>query len=462
MIKRNSNKVSMMKTEKMKSIAIVGGGASGMMAACAAAESGHEVTLFEHREKLGKKLSITGNGRCNLTNACDKDGIIARSVRNGKFLYSAVNGFDNSDVMEFFESHGLPLKEESDGRVFPRSDKAADVVRTLKNAIRDEGVAVKLNAEVTDIAVEEGRVRGVVYSPADVSGLAGGRSEHGRDRRIFPCDAVIMATGGRSCPYTGSDGSGWEILSRHGHTVTDVRPALVGLNTRESYITAMQGISLHDVTLTLRDGERTLFAGAGDLLFTHKGISGPLAITASSYIPDEAFRSTVRTGGAYRSPDHAGADNMLCKSLSFEIDLKPSVDDSALDAQILGGFGENINRRFRNSLGHLLPSGMIPAVVALSGINPDKRVNEVTREERRRLMGVIRNFPGTVTGTGSWDEAIITRGGIPVGEVFPSTMESRLVRGLYLCGEMLDVDALTGGFNLQIAWSTGHLAGLVL
>ncbi len=421
----------------MSTVAVIGGGASGMMAACAAAEAGHKVTLFEHRDRVGKKLSITGNGRCNLTNACGTEELIAQSVRNGKFLYGAVHRFGNREAMHFFEAHGLELKEESAGRVFPRSDRAADVVRTLKEAMRDAGVRILLNEQVTELDVESGVIHGVVHAPANAADpLAGPESYRGKEG-IFPCDAAIMATGGRSCPYTGSDGSGWEILTRHGHTVTPIRPALVGLRTRELYIPALQGISLREAGFAVHDGGKTLFSGSGDLLFTHQGISGPLALAASSLLPDEA----------------------LTKPLAFEIDLRPSLDGEALDALILHSFGENANRRFKNSLGALLPAGMIPVVVALSDINPDKRVNEVTRAERSRLLDLLKHFPGTITGTGGWDEAVITRGGIPVDEVDPATMESRLIRGLYLCGEMLDVDALTGGFNLQIAWSTGHLAG---
>ncbi len=420
--------------ERMSTVAVIGGGASGMMAALTAAEAGHEVTLFEHGERLGKKLAITGNGRCNLTNSCDTEEIPAHIPRNDKFLYSALHRFDSRAVMDFFESRGLPLKEESSGRVFPASDRAEDVVRTLEDAMREAGVRVLLGAQAADLYTQGDRICGVAYAPAgsgkDPAGFTG-------PPQVFSCDAVIMATGGRSCPYTGSDGSGWEILLRHGHTVTPLRPALVGLRTREGYISALQGISLHDVRLTVSEKGKRRFSGTGDLLFTHQGISGPLAMAASSLIPDEAF----------------------CGCLPFEIDLMPYIDEEQLDARILAYFGENINRRFKNSLGGLLPSGMVPAAVSLTGIRPDKRVNEVTREERKRLRSVIRHFPGTITGPGSWDEAVITRGGIPVREVNPSTLESGLVKGLYLCGEMLDVDALSGGFNLQIAWSTGRLAG---
>ncbi len=456
----------------MSTVAVIGGGASGMMAACAAAEAGHDVALFEHKERLGKKLSITGNGRCNLTNACGREELIARSVRNGKFLYSAINLFDDRAVMDFFEEHGLSLKVESSGRVFPRSDRAEDVADTLEHAMRDLGVRVVLNAQLTDLLIGEGKIRGIEYAGSGKpggdmysdSGKPGGAVNFGEKTgvQIFPCDAAIMATGGLTCTHTGSDGSGWDILMRHGHTLTQIRPALTGLYTREPYIPAMQGISLNGVRLTLRNGEQILFTGSGDLIFTHKGISGPLAITASSFIPDGAFRDP--STGPEISERTKGSENgiLLRESLPFEIDLVPYLDEEALDARILQYFGENINRRFKNTFGHLLPSGMVPVVTALTGVQPDKRVNEVTREERKRLLSVIKHFPGTITGIGGWDEAVITRGGIKVEEVNPSTMESRLIKGLYLCGEMLDVDALTGGFNLQIAWSTGHLAGSVI
>ncbi|MCD8333543.1 MAG: NAD(P)/FAD-dependent oxidoreductase [Clostridiales bacterium] len=407
----------------MSKVAVVGGGAAGMMAACAAGAAGHAVTLFEHNEKLGKKIYITGKGRCNLTNACETEDFFASVPRNGKFLYSAVYQFDSRAVMDFFETQGLSLKTERGNRVFPQSDHASDVTKTLERAMHRADVKIVLGAEVTDIRTEDGRVTGLRYRR--------------NDEITFPCDAVIMAAGGVSYPSTGSDGSGWELLKKLGHTCTDTRPSLVGLLTAEEYIPRLQGLSLKNIRFTVQAGTKKVYEEFGELLFTHQGVSGPVVLTASSVIPDRYFSS----------------------GLTFEIDLKPSLTEEQLDLRIQRDFAENVNRRFKNALGRLLPSKMIPVVIPLSGIDPEKKVNAVTKQERRCLLTVLKHFPGTITGTGGWNEAIITRGGIRVSEVNPSTMESRIVQGLYLCGEMLDLDALTGGFNLQIAWSTGHLAG---
>ncbi|MCC8029795.1 MAG: NAD(P)/FAD-dependent oxidoreductase [Lachnospiraceae bacterium] len=413
----------------MSRVAVVGGGAAGMMAAYAAGAAGHEVTLFEHNEKPGKKLFITGKGRCNLTNACDADEMLAHVPRNSKFLYSALYRFDNRAVMDFFENQGLRLKVERGNRVFPQPDHSSDVIRALQSALRKAGVRVILHAQAVDIETREGKVCGLRYRAV--------RGNPCPEVRMFPCDALIMATGGISYPSTGSDGSGWELIKRLGHTCTDVRPSLVGMTVKEDYITQLQGLSLKNISFSVRTGKKKLYEEFGELLFTHQGISGPVVLTASSVIPDRYFSG----------------------ELSFEIDLKASLSEEQLDHRIRRDFEENLNRQYKNSLGRLLPSGLIPAVIGLSGIDPEKKVNSVTKEERRRLLTVLKHFPGTITGLGGWREAIVTRGGVRVQEVSPSTMESKIVAGLYLCGEMLDLDAATGGFNLQIAWSTGYLAG---
>ncbi|MCD8232480.1 MAG: NAD(P)/FAD-dependent oxidoreductase [Clostridiales bacterium] len=404
----------------MSNVAVVGGGAAGMMATCAAAANGHAVTLFEHNEKLGKKLFITGKGRCNLTNDYGTEDFFGAVSRNSKFLYSAVYQFDSRSVMQFFEEHGLRLKTERGNRVFPVSDHSSDVIRTLENVLKQRKVKVILHADVTDLLVEEGCVRGLIYNGKE-----------------FPCDAVIMATGGKSYPSTGSDGSGWEILQRVGHSCTALRPALTGMRTREDYILSLQGLSLKNVSVTVKAGTKKVFSDFGEMLFTHQGISGPVILTASSVIPDRYFQS----------------------DLSFEIDLKPSLGAEQLDRRLQRDFEENVNRQFKNALNRLLPAKLIPVIISLSGIEPEKKVNSITKEERKKLLMVLKHFPGTIIGLCGWREAIITRGGIRVKEVNPSTMESRIVQGLYLCGEMLDLDAVTGGYNLQIAWSTGHLAG---
>ncbi|MCD8218696.1 MAG: NAD(P)/FAD-dependent oxidoreductase [Clostridiales bacterium] len=440
----------------MSKVAVVGGGAAGMMAACAAGAAGHSVMLFDHNEKLGKKLFITGKGRCNLTNACATEDFFQSVSRNYKFLYSAVYQFDSRAVMDFFEENGLRLKTERGNRVFPQSDHASDVTRALETEMRRAGVRVKLQANVTEIRVEDGHVKGLVWHNCasnlhrrdtkitesllngDTAKTDSVRSEKNRQGQFYPCDAVIMATGGCSYPSTGSDGSGWEMLRQLGHTCTELRPSLVGMLTKEDYIPELQGLSLKNISFTVRAGKKKVFEEFGELLFTHRGISGPVVLTASSVIPDTKMQS----------------------ELTFEIDLKPSLSEEQLDQRIQRDFAENANRQYKNALGKLLPSKMIPVMVRLSGIDPEKKVNAVTREERRQLLMLLKHFPGTITGLGGWLEAIITRGGIPVAEVDPSTMESRIVPGLYLCGEMLDLDAVTGGFNLQIAWSTGHLAGI--
>ncbi len=412
----------------MGKAAVVGGGAAGMMAAFAAAFSGHQVTLFEHNEKLGKKIYITGKGRCNLTNACDVSDFFNYVMRNAKFLYSAVYTFDNQSVMDFFERRGLRLKVERGNRVFPASDHSSDVIKALTKALRQTGVKVYLNAEVTELLSEDGRICGLKYDSFDT----------GEKKKLFYCDAVIMATGGISYPSTGSDGSGWTLCESLGHTLTRVRPALIGMTAKEDYIKELQGLSLKNISFLVRKGKKALYEEFGEMLFTHQGISGPVVLTASSRIPDKYFE----------------------EELAFEIDLKPALTEEQLDRRIWRDFSESQNRQFKNAVGRLLPAKLLPVVIGLSGIDPEKKVNSVTKEERRNLVRALKHFPGTITGLGKMEEAIITRGGIKVKEVNPSTMESKLVQGLYLCGEMLDLDALTGGFNLQIAWSTGYLAGI--
>ena len=413
----------------MSKVAVVGGGAAGMMAAVSAAESGHTVILLEQNEKLGKKIYITGKGRCNLTNACDTEELFQNFVRNGKFLYSAVYGYDNHAVMQFFEEHGLKMKIERGNRVFPVSDHASDVIRALQQAMRQYGVQVLLNCCVKEILTDEtGVVSAVRYESRD------GRKKE----ELCSCDAVVVACGGASYPTTGSDGNGWKLCEKLGHTVTQIRPALVPLTTKEDYIRELQGLSLKNIAFSVHKGKKILYDAFGEMLFTHFGISGPVVLTASSAIPDKYFR----------------------EDLEFEIDLKPALSEEQLDHRLQKDFLENQNRQFKNSIHKLLPSKMIPVVIKLSGIDEEKKVNSITRAERQNLIRILKHFPGTITGMGDLSEAIVTRGGIKVKEVNPSTMESKIVPGLYLCGEMLDLDAYTGGFNLQIAWSTGHLAGI--
>ena len=397
-----------------------------MMAAYAAAESGHAVTLLEQNEKLGKKLFITGKGRCNLTNASDMEQLFANVVSNRKFLYSAFYSYDNEQVISFFESHGMPTKTERGNRVFPVSDHSSDVIAALSAALRGQHVEVLLHTKVKRLLLEkrdeEKRVIGVELA----------------DHTKMHADAVIVATGGISYPSTGATGDGYRMAEESGHKMVSPTPALVPMEMKEPWVRDLQGLSLRNVRVSVTRGKKKLYEDFGEMLFTHFGVSGPLVLSASGCIPAKAFD----------------------QELSMTIDLKPALDVEQLDHRILREFDEMKNKQFKNSLGHLLPAKMIPVMIALSGIDPDTKVNEISREQRQNLLHLFKNMPLTITGLRDFKEAIITKGGVSVKDINPSTMESKLVQGLYFCGEVLDLDALTGGYNLQIAWSTGHLAGI--
>ncbi len=397
-----------------------------MMAAYAAAESGHAVTLLEQNEKLGKKLFITGKGRCNLTNASDMEQLFANVVSNRKFLYSAFYSYDNEQVISFFESHGMPTKTERGNRVFPVSDHSSDVIAALSAALREQHVEVFLHTKVKRLLLEkrdeEKRVTGVELA----------------DHTKMHADAVIVATGGISYPSTGATGDGYRMAEESGHKMVSPTPALVPMEMKEPWVRDLQGLSLRNVRMSVTRGKKKLYEDFGEMLFTHFGVSGPLVLSASGCIPAKAFD----------------------QELSMTIDLKPALDVEQLDHRILREFDVMKNKQFKNSLGHLLPAKMIPVMIALSGIDPDTKVNEISREQRQNLLHLFKNMPLTITGLRDFKEAIITKGGVSVKDINPSTMESKLVQGLYFCGEVLDLDALTGGYNLQIAWSTGHLAGI--
>ena len=408
----------------MKKIAVIGCGAAGMMAALAAAESGGSVTIFEKNEKPGKKIYITGKGRCNVTNACDVSDFFDNVRRNPRFLYSAVYSYDNHAVMDFFEENGCRLKVERGERVFPVSDHSSDIIRTLYNAVKKAGVNVKFEVEVFSVEAGQGTVKAVTYSKKDEP----------ITREEF--DSVIVCTGGMSYPSTGSTGDGYRFARDLGHTVIPATPSLVPFEVEEDWCTDLQGLSLKNVGLKLfMDKAKAVYDGFGEMLFTHFGVSGPLVLTASCYYDKD------KTG-------------------RFLLDLKPALDEQQLDKRILRDFDDAPNRQFKNSLGGLFPSKLIPVMIRLSGIDPEKPVNSITREERLAFGKLIKNLPMTIKKTRSFNEAIITRGGVSVKEVDPSTMQSKLVSGLYFAGEVLDVDTVTGGFNLQVAWSTGHLAGM--
>ena len=403
-------------------ILVVGGGAAGMMAAIAAASCGHQVELLERNEKLGKKIYITGKGRCNVTNACDLEEFFTNIVSNEKFLYSSIYQYDNRAVMEFFEENGCPLKIERGNRVFPVSDHASDVTKALADKMKALGVLITLHCKVEDIILtKEGAIAGVVTAKKEKK----------------TADRVIFATGGLSYEPTGSDGSGIRILKKYGHMISEPRPALVPFELKEDYGARLQGLALKNVNFSIKNGKKKVYDGFGEMLFTHFGISGPLVISASSYYVKQLYGQEIKC----------------------TIDLKPALTAEQLDKRILREFEENKNKQFKNALDKLFPAKLVPVMIDLSKIDPEKKVNEVSKEERKHLVQIIKNWEMTIIGTRGCREAIITQGGIGVKGVNPSTMESKVIPGLYLAGEMLDIDALTGGFNLQLAWSTGYLAG---
>lgn len=403
----------------MNRVVVIGGGAAGLMAAVAAADAGGRVLLVEKNEKLGKKLYITGKGRCNVTNAGDMETLFDSVVSNRKFLYSAFYSFDNQALMRFLEDEGCRLKVERGDRVFPASDHSSDVIATFTRALKKRRVEIRLNAEAGRL-VCGGEGIGVLL----------------KNGEALTADSVIVATGGLSYPTTGSTGDGYRFAEEAGHSLTSCRPSLVPFNVNEAWCGEVMGLSLKNVSLRMVSGGRECYSGFGEMLFTHFGVSGPLILSASSAYP---------AGGRGET--------------KLYINLKPALTQEQLDARLVREFEENRNRRFKNALGALFPAKLIPVMVRLSGIDPEKKVNEISREERHTLAELIGNVPLTVRGLRDYNEAVITKGGVSVKEVNPSTMESKRVKGLYFAGEVLDLDALTGGFNLQIAWSTGYLAG---
>lgn len=405
----------------MKKVIVIGGGAAGMMAACMAAVEGAHVTLLEKNEKTGKKIYITGKGRCNLTNACQREEFLENVITNPKFLYSAFAQLDNQAVMNFFEKAGCRLKTERGDRVFPVSDHSSDVIAALNGELKKNRVQVMLHTEVSELLLEEGSIKGVLLS----------------DGKKLHADAVIITTGGRSYESTGSTGDGYRFAKQAGHTIKDLRPSLVPFVVKEEWCKKLQGLSLKNVAVTLKKEKKKIYEGFGEMLFTHFGVSGPLILSASSFY----------------TAKYNGQEALLT------IDLKPAMDREQLDKRILRDFEENAGKQFKNALDKLLPAKLIPVMVELSGIDPHKKTNEVTKKERSRLLELFKELKLTVNGCRGYGEAIITGGGVNVKEIDPKTMGSRLVNGLYFAGEVMDVDALTGGFNLQIAWSTGALAG---
>lgn len=404
----------------MSEVIVIGGGAAGLMAAVAAAEGGARVTLLERNEKLGKKIYITGKGRCNVTNACDGQAFMKNVVKNPRFLFSALNALSPAQLMEWLEDNGCPVVVERGDRVFPESQKASDVTRAFERALRRLNVTVRLNTRVHSVDAKDGCVCGVTL-------------ENGTR---LSADAVIVATGGQSYPSTGSTGDGWKWLAAHGHTVFPALPSLVGLTSGAAWVRGLQGLSLKNVRLTLGKGKKKLYTELGEMLFTHFGVSGPLVLSASAYVTE-----------------------LAPEDVTLSIDLKPGLSEQQLDARILRDVAAAPKKQLGNVLCGLFPARLAETMAQLCQLNPSKPAGELTREERQRLVSTTQNLEIPLDGVRSLAEAIVTRGGASVKEIDPSTMESRLVQGLYIAGELLDVDALTGGFNLHIAFSTGLLAG---
>ena len=422
----------------MSKILIIGGGAAGMMAGVYLARAGHEVHILEKNEKLGKKVYITGKGRCNVTNNCDTEELFRAVMSNPKFLYSAFYSFTPQDVMEFFEEAGVPLKTERGNRVFPVSDHSSDIIRGLERELKKAGAHIHLRTVVKTVKVSP-------YEEPDVDEK---KAHHSRvtgvelaDGSFMEGEHVLVATGGLSYQSTGSTGDGYRFAEETGHKVTELSPSLVPLKTKEDYIPRLQGLSLKNTELTIKSGKKVLFQDFGEMMFTHFGVTGPMILSASAHIGKQLQKSG---------------------ELNAYLDLKPALTMEQLDARILREFETGQNKQFKNVIGVLFPSSLTPVMLELGGISPEKKIHDISREERIHFEELVKAFPFTINGMGEYKEAVITRGGVSVKDIQPGTMESRKVKNLYFIGEVLDLDAVTGGYNLQIAWSTAYLAAMAL
>ncbi len=408
----------------MKTVIIIGGGAAGLMAAVSASWDHKRVILLEKNEKLGKKLFITGKGRCNVTTACPPEEFLENVMTNPRFLYSSFKRFDNQSMISFLEDCGLELKTERGQRVFPASDHSSDVIRVLRDACRKGGVDIRLNSHVSRIHCREG-----AFSSVEL-----------QNGEMIPGDSLILACGGKSYPSTGSDGEGYALASSLGHKIREPQPSLVPFIMEETWCKDLMGLTLKNVSIRVKDGKKMVYEGFGEFLFTHFGVSGPLVLTASTRLGK--FQKALKEG-----------------RLSLILDLKPSLTEEQLDRRFLREFDTFRNKKIPNVMDTLLPGKMTPVFLARAEMDPEKRVRDVSKAERRRMVSLMKNLPMHIRGLRGFEEAIVTRGGVEVKEVDPATMASRIVPGIYFAGEMLDVDAVTGGFNLQIAWTTGYTAG---
>ena len=410
-------------------VIVIGGGPAGMMSAISSAENGNDVTIIEKMQSLGRKLLITGKGRCNITSSLDMDEFIKNIPGNGMFLYSAFKNYTNQDIIKLLKEEGLEVKEERGNRIFPVTDKSLDVLKCFEKKLKSLNVNIILNTKVKEILVEDNIVKGVKT-----------------EKKIINADKVILATGGKSYPLTGSTGDGYVMAQKLGHTITKINPSLVPLETFDKETCKnLQGLSLKNVQIELIDKNKNkvIYEDFGEMLFTHFGVSGPTILSSSAHL--------VR----YKNIQELFNENKI----SLKIDFKPALSEEKLNDRILRDFNEEKNKMFRNSLDKLLPQKLIPTIIKISGINPNKKVNEITKIERKNLVKLLKNLEITIKGFRSIDEAIITSGGIKIKEINPKTMESKIIEGLYFAGEIIDVDAYTGGFNLQIAYSTGYTAG---
>ena len=421
-------------------VVVIGGGPAGMMSAISSAENGNNVILLEKKERLGRKLLITGKGRCNITSSLPINEFIQNIPGNGQFLYSAFKNYTNNDIIDFLNKEGLDVKEERGNRIFPITDKSLDVLKCFTNKLKELNVKVEYNMQVTEIVPknEYGNLKVIAHELKD--------NEQYGNTKTFEAEKVILATGGNSYPLTGSTGDGYELAKKLGHTVTKIRPSLVPLEAFEQNMCKeLQGLSLRNVNIQFKNKEnnKVIYDDFGEMLFTHFGVSGPTILSGSAHL--------VR----YKNIDEL----LKNKKIVLNIDFKPALSEEKLDERILRDFAEFKNKQFKNSLDKLLPQKLIPVIIEKSGINPNKKVNEINKKERHRLVNLLKNFEVVIKGFRPIDEAIITSGGINIKEINPKTMESKLVEGLYFAGEIIDVDAYTGGFNLQIAYSTGYTAG---
>lgn len=410
-------------------VIVIGGGPAGMMAAIASAENGNEVTILEKMESLGRKLLITGKGRCNITSSLDMDEFIKNTPGNGMFLYSAFRQYTNLDIINFLKQEGLEVKEERGNRIFPITDRSIDVLKCFTKKIKELNIKVNYSCKVEEILVKDNRIIGVIAN----------------GRKIF-AEKIILATGGKSYPLTGSTGDGYELANKLGHTITNIKPSLVPLESYKNECKDLQGLSLRNVKICIKDIENSkiIYEDFGEMLFTHFGVSGPIILSSSAHL--------VR----YKNIN----EKFKNKKIILSIDLKPALTEEKLDERILRDFSKQKNKEFKNSLKELLPNKLIDLVIKKSKINPVKKVNEITREERKNLVKLLKHFEVVIKKFRPIEEAIITSGGINIKEINPKTMESKIIKGLFFAGEIIDVDSYTGGFNLQIAYSTGYVAGI--